>query len=1052
MKSFQDLSIRHKQMLIITLTSTVALLLAGAAFVTCEVFAFRDGMVQHLSTLAGVIANNSATALKFNVQQDGVQMLAQLRADPAIVAAALYTADGKLLAESYSTGLSLGAKPPVLPTCGYVFNRTHLLLAQPIRQGEEVIGTIYLQSNLDPLYARLSQYASIVGLVLVASLLVAFLLSALLQRLISKPILRLAQAARFVAEKKNYGVRAIKKSNDEIGQLIDGFNDMLAQIQSRDAALRQARDDLDQRVRERTRELQLQIAERRRAEQALWESEQLFSQIALNASDALYVVDVKSGRVDYFGEVDKMLGYPEGEFPRTKQAWETNLHPDDRTRIIEAFSHSCRSGVPFEEEYRFRRRDDSFIYVADRGKPIYDMTGNVSKFIGAFSDVSRRKQAEQELQQTKEEAEAANRAKSQFLANMSHEIRTPMNGIIGMTALTLGTDLNEEQRSFLITVKECADHLLALINDILDFSKIEAGKFTLDPVSFDLRRSLDEMLSSVAVRAQQKGLELLCHVPPEVPLALVGDEGRLRQVLVNLLGNAIKFTSRGEVLLRVTVESQTLNEVLLHFTVIDTGIGIPPEKQCIIFDPFTQADGSTTRAYGGTGLGLAICAQLVELMGGDICVCSEPGQGSQLHFTARFELQKSPALPAPAPITDLMDISVLVVDDNASHRRILVETLAYWKMKPTAAESGKAALHALERAAGSRTRFGLVLLDAGLVDTNGFSLAARIRANRSLGTPIVMMLTTASQLEDVARCRELGVAGSVTKPIRPTELADALRTALGTLAPRVAKPSRSPAIASQRTQHPLRILLAEDHPINQRLARRLLEGWGHTVSLAVTGKQAIAMWEEKAFDLIIMDVQMPEMCGIEATRALREREKRSGGHVPIVAMTAHAIVGDRERCLKAGMDDYIAKPIDPERLFALIEGIACPLVEAEAIVLDEAAGELVWDQQALLQRVQGDAHLLKEITDLFLVDYPVILTRVRTSLERGDAPGIEQAAHTLAGLVANFGAERAHGAAQQLEQMGRDRDLRGAVALVEILEQELTRLGPALAALSHQAA
>jgi CheY-like chemotaxis protein len=367
-------------------------------------------------------------------------------------------------------------------------------------------------------------------------------------------------------------------------------------------------------------------------------------------------------------------------------------------------------------------------------------------------------------------------------------------------------------------------------------------------------------------------------------------------------------------------------------------------------------------------------------------------------------------------------------------------------------ENGKAAWAALEHAANSRARFGFVLLDAGLSDTSGFSLAARILANRALSTPIVMMVNTASQLEDVARSRELGVAATVTKPIRPVELANAFRTALSGVAPSVVKTSKPPAITSQRSRRPLRILLAEDHPINQRLARRLLEGWGHTVTLAVTGKEAIALWEQKIFDLVLMDVQMPEMCGIDATRALREREKCTGGHVPIVALTAHAILGDRERCLEAGMDDYLAKPIDPERLFALLEAIGSPATDSEAMSSQEASGELIWDQEALLRRVQGDTHLLKEITELFLVDHPLILARVRTSLERSDAVGLEQAAHTLAGLVANFGAQRAHAAARHLEQMGRDRNLHGASPVADLLEQELTRLTPALAALSHQAA
>jgi two-component system CheB/CheR fusion protein len=391
---------------------------------------------------------------------------------------------------------------------------------------------------------------------------------------------------------------APRSNEDELGQLTDAFNEMLRQIQQRDGALQSAHDTLEKRVEERTRELQQQIQERKKAEEALWQSEQLYAQIALNASDVLYVVQTESDRVDWFGQIDKVLGYDEDAFERTAKAWQKSIHPDDRERVSKAYQASCQAGKPFAEEYRMARKDGSSIYWADRGRPVYDLKGRVTKFIGACTDITERRQKELELRKAKEDAETANRAKSQFLANMSHEIRTPMNGIIGMTELALQTPLNTEQHGLLTTVKESADTLLALINGILDFSKIEAGKLQLEPMDFALRELIEDTLLTLALRAHQKGLELALRLSREIPDALVGDSPRLRQIIVNLIGNAIKFTETGEIVLHASLESRTAEDVVVRFTVADTGIGIPREKHELIFESFTQADGSTTRTHG----------------------------------------------------------------------------------------------------------------------------------------------------------------------------------------------------------------------------------------------------------------------------------------------------------------------------------------------------------------------------------------------------------------------------------------------------------------------
>jgi PAS domain S-box-containing protein len=845
------------------------------------------------------------------------------------------------------------------------------------------------------------------------------------------------------------------------------------------------------------------VTDQRQAEQDLARERKLLRTLMDNLPAHIFVKDAQSRFIIANTATLHSLGMTRLEDVRGKSDFD--FLPRERAQqFYDDEQHIIRTGEPMiNHEELLIDATGNARWLSTTKIPLRGPDSEIGGIMGISHDISERRTMEDQLRRAMEAAQSANKAKSEFLARMSHEIRTPMNGILGMTELALDTELTREQRECLQMVLHSGEALLSVINDVLDFSKIEAGKMQLEPAPFHLRDSLADAVRSLGLRAQQKGLELACHVSPDVPDLLLGDIGRLRQVIVNLVGNAIKFTSHGEVVVRVGREephaqaqrrreekeekeqspafsanaatmgestgsfplcaSAPLREVLLQFEVSDTGIGIPAEKQQAIFEPFEQVDGSITRQYGGTGLGLAISSQLVQLMGGRMWVESEVGRGSRFRFTARF--QSVPGRESAQRMVEPPDVHglrVLLVDDNATHLDILKEMFTGWRMRATAVGSTSEALSELRRAATAGEPYQLLLADAVMPPPDGFALAEQVRAEAGLVGATILMLTSAGRAVSAERCREIGVQATIMKPLKQSELLD---TILGVVsadvearAPREVDPGRDHSVSSLP---PLRVLLAEDNLINQRLALRLLEKAGHTVRVAGNGRQALQALERDRFDVVLMDVQMPELNGMEATGEIRQRERTTGAHVPIIALTAHAMKGDRERCLAAGMDGYVSKPIRDQELFEAIEHVLQahsptrlvrssdePMVpqpparaaspQEERVMIED------FDRAAALEHCGGDPQLLSELIAMFLVEIPGWMGNLSEGLSAGDAEKVKRTAHTIKGAVGTFGARPAQAAALRLETIGKQGELSNAgpaweemQAVIERLRQEL---------------
>ena len=871
------------------LTSGVALLVACAGLLVADALALRRQMRRDMAAFADVIGTNSAAALLFRDPEAARQVLAAVDARPGIDFAGIYTADGALFASHPEAARPSHPAGPGTDASEGLFSGELLLMTRGIALEGEPLGSVYLESNLGQIHARLRHYAMSVGVAMVGALLVAFVLARRLQRPISEPIVALAGISRAVSEDPTYQVRATVRGEGEVGMLVDSFNEMLEQIERRERALQEHGERLEEAVQQRTAELR-----------------------ALNL----------------------------------------------------------------------------------------------------------------ELRAAKEKAEQASRAKSDFLANVSHEIRTPINGIMGMTELALETPLTPEQREYLDLVRSSSSSLVAVVNDILDLSKIEARRLELDHAELDLRDAVCEAIRPLAIRAGEKGVDLAYCVDAEVPDRLVGDAGRLRQVLVNLVGNAVKFTERGSIDVVARRVDADADRCVLEFSVRDTGVGIPREKQQLVFEAFTQADGSSTRRFGGTGLGLAISRELAALMGGEIGVDSEPGRGSTFRFTARFALapeRRSAAMEA------VRGRRILVAEPNPVHLRMLADALRTSGADATAVDSAGAARVALERAESGARPFDVAVLASGVAAELG--PAPRAMALVLLSSPGGR---TGSAPPPVR---------SLMKPVSPRALLEAVAAAID---PRHARPGPRP---SGRALAPLRVLVAEDNEINLRLLLRRLQLWGHEVTTVRNGRDAVETSQQGHFDLVLMDVQMPEVDGLEATGRIRaaEEARGEGPRVPIVGVSAHALRGDRERFLAAGMDDYLAKPVRSAELAALIERFTA----------DRPAGDRdPLARPALLAALDGDEALLDELIGLFVSDLPRQLESLRAALEARDARLLRRAAHTLAGSVGYFAPRSATlTALERLGAVAREGDLSAAdgaeraAAALRLVEQEVGSLGRRLEAL-----
>jgi PAS domain S-box-containing protein len=932
---------------------------------------------------------------------------------------------------------------------------------------------------LAPAYAFSRTILLISGL----ALLIASALAVALARSVTGPIRALQTGVAGFSHGK-LDVRLPEDASDEVGMLAREFNSMAAAISTKEAQLRDQAAQLEERVQERTTQLE---ASKREVEKTARTNQNLMEY----SEDVICSIDETGRFISLNPACQKIWGYAPEELQG--QLYMDLVHPDDVEKTIQAATDIMSGHSTTAFENRYLRKDGSIAHMmwsarwSDEEQSMFCVSRDITQRIQAETalrvEVIERKMAVETLrevsrvaEQRKEEAEAANLAKSQFLANMSHEIRTPMNGVLGPIGLLLDSDLNGQQRELVEIARSSAESLLGIINDILDLSKIEVGKLDIEPIPFNLLLAVEETASMMVARAEEKGLDLIVRYPLDVPRHVVGDPGRIRQVLANLVSNAVKFTAHGHVLIDIESVTQTEDEVSVFFKVEDTGIGIAPDKIEHVFGRFNQADTSTTRRYGGTGLGLSISRQLVELMGGEIGAESTLGQGSTFWFTLRLPRQSSePSITLPD--TDLSEVRILIVDDNAINRRVLHEQLNNWHIRSHSCASSEEALEALRSAHAVSDPFQIAILDHQMPDTDGETLGEAIKADPLLRDTVLVMLTSLGRKGDALRLKAAGFAAYLIKPARQSELLGALINVwtarhtehLPGLVTRHIPPSATSQADLAGQWKGTRVLIAEDNIVNQKVATMILQNFGCRVEVAANGREALKSIEMFPFDIIFMDCEMPEMDGYEATAEIRSRpdEKRN---LPIIAVTAKATKGDRERCLEAGMDDYMSKPVKPEDFQTALEkwvpardeaiptsfghppssdqqitGPNEPAETSQSSIIEPALDtEVVRHLRSLAEAT--DASLLNQIFEAFLSDSVERISTLRGALEQGNSELLRKAAHALKGASANVGARRMAEISQELQALGETGTINGALPLVEQLHAEFERVQIQIAA------
>ena len=783
---------------------------------------------------------------------------------------------------------------------------------------------------------------------------------------------------------------------------------------------------------------QFTINQRTAAEAALRESEEKFRTIIETTPDGYYEVDPGGNFTFSNDSMCKIVGYSRDEIAALNQL--ELLDEANSQKLKDVFSKVRGSGNPVTSlAWTLSHKNRSLRFVESSVSLIKDPKGNPIGFGGFIRDVTQRQRAEV-MYRAKLAAEAASRTKSEFLASMSHEIRTPLNAIIGLVELMLTSDLPPDQREDLDVVKSSAYSLLSIINNILDFSKIEAGRLEFEKTPFSFRKFMDESLKIMGMKSHEKGLELAYRIAPGIPDRILGDPVRLRQVLLNLIDNAIKFTEKGEVTVTATVQSQTDYEVVLHISVADTGIGIPEDKQRSIFGAYNQGDPSTLRQYGGTGLGLAVSAQLVDLMGGKIRLKSQPSLGSSFRFTACFMTQQNGGRHKPEIAhPELTGLNVLVVDDNDSGRKITTEILEDLQIKVAPASGPQEAREKLSTSPAENAPFDLILIDSDMPETDGFSLAEWI-INQQISEAGIIMLLSFPHLKRKAELEVLGIAASIVKPFGASELEGIILRTLGIDKPEIELSASTQKKAIRIPSRSLKILVAEDTTFNQKFIQRLLDRWNHRIKLVGNGREALDALKNESFDIVLMDVQMPQLNGLDATKSIRMDEQQSKNHIPIIAMTAHAIKGDRERCLEAGMDEYVSKPIDSDKLFDAIERLTGEPGKKEDV-------SAAINKAILLKAFDGDWDFLKEVVDVFLSDYPRLIDDLRRAHKESDSNTLMRAAHSLKGMLRNFQAEAAAEVAFKLEKQGKLDNFDGVAQVIENLAGQAAEVDQTLRAI-----